>query len=142
MKIETTAYNTIEKALRDYNWYDETIVNIEFSLRNPYTEKDDNIGGGKSDHGNSTENGAIAMADMINSDALIKNIRWNKMVINSAFARTDNDTREIINYLYCDIDNLTSTELAIKLSVSVRTIERKRTKFFEMLVNKLWSLDI
>lgn len=142
MKIETTAYNTIEKALRDYNWYDETIANIEFSLRNPYTEKDDNIGGGKSDHGNSTENGAIAMADMINSDALIKNIRWNKMVINGAFARTDNDTREIINYLYCDIDNLTSTELAIKLSVSVRTIERKRTKFFEMLVNKLWSLDI
>jgi len=142
MKIETTAYNTIEKALRDYNWYDETIANIEFSLRNPYTEKDDNIGGGKSDHGNSTENGAIAMADMINSDALIKNIRRNKMVINSAFARTDNDTREIINYLYCDIDNLTSTELAIKLSVSVRTIERKRTKFFEMLVNKLWSLDI
>lgn len=129
--LDRAVYGHIEKLLRDYPKTDKLIEEKRQSIMYPFSERDNNIGGGKrntpSDY---TEHMIITIAD----DKYIQNLKAVKSTIDDCLTRCDNDTVRIINELYFKSHSPeTITSLSIKLHTSRTSISRKRTAVFKAI---------
>lgn len=131
----------VAETLREYPFYDDMIANIESEIRNPIKPTDENVGGGRSNFPH-TDEPIINVMSRIDANKSINNIKHNQLVINKALYAADNDTQAIINRLYCDEHaNDTLQKVALELDISRKTVTRKRTAFFEAIVESLRPIN-
>lgn len=132
--------------LEQYPMLDSKIALRKLELKYPYSEADDNIGGGKSDNGNGIEKSEINQIAVIDEDEeLIRLTMW-KNCIERALTKcrplddSERDlTRELINMLYFDDKQFTITWISHNnvIPLSTSALIWRRDKFLNILDNLL-----
>ena len=133
--MERGIYKHIEEILRDYPYIDQYVHERRQELLYPHNEfPDENIGGGRSNvPGKPVEDLIITITD----DRRLAALEKNKRVVQECLDCTDFDTNYIINELYFKKHpTLTLSGVAESSHMSMATIKRKRTEFFESIKDK------
>lgn len=132
--------------LEQYPTLDSKIALRKLELKYPYSESDDNIGGGKSDNGNSIEKSEINQIAVIDEDEeLIRLTMW-KNCIERALTKCKplddsarDTTRELVNLMYFDDKQFTIPWISKHrlIPLSETSLRQKNKVFLNILGNLL-----
>ena len=138
--MRSGTYKHIEQILIDHPYIDRYIQDREDAISYPYTQRDENVGGGKAQYKNNE--GTAMKAITIATDKEINFLRFTKQMIDECLSETDEDTLVIITELYFKKNgSLTLTGLSRQLNLSRSQVARKRSDFFEQVALKLGFPD-
>lgn len=132
--------------LEQYPMLDSKIALRQLELKYPYAESDENIGGGKSDNGNSIEKSEINQIAVIDEDEeLIRLTMW-KSCIERALTKCKplddsarDTTRELVNLMYFDDKQFTIPWISKHrlIPLSETSLRQKNKVFLNILGNLL-----
>lgn len=130
-------FKHIEELLRDYPRLDKYLKDREEELLYPTKEPDKNIGGSRSTViSKTTERKAILIAE----DMRLRELRKQKEAIDYAFECSDYLTKRVIECYYMSKTKKTWDTVTLEVAsgqISVRTLKRLRTSFFEKIESAL-----
>lgn len=132
--------------LEQYPMLDSKIALRKLELKYPYSESDENIGGGRSNNGNGIEKSEINQISILDEDEeLIRLNMWKKCIeraLTKCKPLDDNErdlTRELINMLYFDDKQFTIAWISHNniIPLSISALASRRDKFLSILNNLL-----
>lgn len=130
-------FKHIEEILRDYPKIDKYLSDREEEILHPIKENDENVGGSRStDISKTTERKAITLAE----DMRLRELRKQKEAVEYAFECSDFLTRRVIECYYMSRNKKTWDTVTLEVAsgqISISTIKRLRTSFFEKIANEL-----
>lgn len=144
-KIKMQQSKLIE-ILEQYPMLDSKIALRKLELKYPYAESDENIGGGKSDNGNSIEKSEINQISVIDEDEeLIRLTMWKKCIDRALTKCKPLDdsardtTRELVNLMYFDDKQFTIPWISKHrlIPLSETSLRQKNKVFLNILGNLL-----
>lgn len=151
LKSMTIGENKLQRSklieiLEQYPMLDSKIALRKLELKYPYSEADDNIGGGKSDNGNGIEKSEINQIAVIDEDEeLIRLTMW-KNCIERALTKCKplddsarDTTRELVNLMYFDDKQFTIPWISKHrlIPLSETSLRQKNKVFLNILGNLL-----
>lgn len=135
MERERAIFNHIKTILKDYEKTDQYIKDRETELMHPFTSRDRNVGGGRS---NVMHNTAETMAITIADDRRLSNLERNKRIVDDCLDRSDHITRTIITEWYIKPHSaLNAQGVACLVNLSPEAVKKRRSYFFKMVREEL-----
>lgn len=135
LKNKTT--NLIKEYLSNYKWLEYEIQNRRLEIIHPLLDRDENIGGGRSNKNTSqTEITAVQLAMDIRI-AQLERIKW---AIDTVYKELDYTGKQFMElYYFNKAENLTLKGVALQVSISEPTVKRLNKKVV-MRVGELMGL--
>lgn len=128
-------YKYIESIISNYNEYPRLIIERERDLKNPYTVKDKNQGGGKS---SITKNEVEEMAIKLISDKKLNTLKEEYRAIDNTFFTSDIITKRIIKLYYIDKPRTKTWDgVAYSVGYAKRHCYRLRDSFIKKVADHL-----
>ncbi|WP_373758266.1 hypothetical protein [Jeotgalibaca porci] len=132
--------------LEQYPMLDSKIALRKLELKYPYAESDENIGGGKSDNGNTEESKQANLIDMMDEDEELLRLQLWKKGVQRALEKCKpldeserDSTRELVNLLYFDNKKFTITWISKHklIPLSESSLRERDRRFLNILDNLL-----
>lgn len=122
--------NKAIEVIKDYNNLEMRIEHRRLEIMYPYQfDKDENVGGGKSDFGNSET--VAKQAISVSNDPMIQKYQLQKKVLDKKLNECDDITFKIINDLMINTADKGVYALSDELGCGISTLYRKREHFID-----------